>query len=559
MKPAFISQYDLLPKLRLYSGIILMLYAFTHLLNHAIGLIDLNTIESGRLIFVGFWRHPLMSWVVPTSIIVHFLLVLHKIFRKTTFKGLNRNEWGQIVLGLIIPLILVPHIIDTRVFRLYAGTDDNYSFYVGTYYPTYAIEWFFGILIMWGHGVIGLNFYLKQKPWFVRFLGIWRAIYISLPLFAFFGIVSIGKEIQHLKEDPSWFENVLKKSNPEGFDFVNAIDKIAIWFSIFYLLLLIVLFTVRSLLIKKNERKKSITINYLNGESVSVGKGTSLLEASLKARIPHAHVCGGRGRCSTCRVQVIEGIDNVSQPGDEEIDLLKKVNVGKNVRLACKTIPFGPCTVYPLLPTTITTSLAHVSDPERQGVDKEIAILFSDLRGFTALTEHKLPYDVVHLLNQYYQFMGQAIEANGGRVDKFIGDGIMALFGLDSDLKTGCAQALAAAKAMSQQLDMLNESLKNEIDSPLRLGIGIHCGSVIVGEMGYRNVTSNTAIGDVVNTASRLESESKTVGCELVVSEQVALNADANLSAFPTHELQVRGRSQPLRVYSLKKVSEWAG
>ena len=554
MKQSLISKYNLLQKLRLYSGIVLMFYAFTHLLNHAFGIVHLGFLEQQRLIFVDFWRHPLMSWVVPTSLLVHAALAVYKMYWKSTFKGLSRNEWLQIVLGLIVPLLLIPHVMETRISRLIFDTDDNYSIYLGTYFPEYLIEWVIAILVIWSHGVIGLKLYLKQKPWFPRWRGLFQFVSISLPIFAVMGIVSAGKEILSLKQDPAWFEKIQQQSNPTGSGWE---DMQFVYANLVYLLLILIVFVGRKFRLKGADEKRSITVNYLNGESVAVSNGTSLLEASLKARIPHAHVCGGRGRCSTCRVQVIEGFDNISPPGEEELVLLRRVNVDKNVRLACKTIPHGPCTIYPLLTADTTTFFAHKAHPEKLGVDKEIAILFSDIRGFTALTEHKLPYDVVHVLNQYYQFMGQAIEANGGKVDKFIGDGIMALFGLESGLKTGCAQALAATKAMSEQLVLLNESLKNELDKPLVLGIGIHCGSAIVGEMGYRSVTNFTAIGDVVNTASRLENECKEIGCELVVSDQVVRNAEVDPSAFSPHKLKVRGRSQPLLVYSLERVLDW--
>ena len=557
MKQSLFSKYDVLQKLRLYSGIALMVYAFTHLLNHSVGIFDVTKMEQGRLIFLGFWRHPLLSWVVPASILVHLGTVIHKLFWRNTFKGLSRNEWVQIILGLMIPVILLPHIIETYICNLFFEIDDNYSFYLSTYYPAYLIEWFFAILIIWSHGVLGMKLYLQQKRWFVQWKEVLRGVAIGLPIFAFLGIVSAGKEIMRLRQDPEWLERVIERSNPTGFDWSGYVDYYTILSTLGYLALLGIIFGGRYIRIKGREREKNIEIKYLNGRKVAVREGTSLLEASLKAQIPHAHACGGRGRCSTCRVHVIEGLENISPPGDDELELLRTVNVGKDVRLACKSFVKGDCTIYPLLAATVNSNFTNHLHPERKGVDKKIAILFSDLRGFTSMTENKLPYDVVHVLNQYYQFMGQAIEANGGKVDKFIGDGIMALFGLESDLKTGCAQALEAAKAMSLQLVRLNESLKSELKDPLKMGMGIHCGSVIVGEMGYRNVSSLTAIGDVVNTTSRLEGESKAFGCELVVSDDVAQQAGADLSAFPNHQLQVRGRKQPLLVYCLERASDW--
>jgi adenylate cyclase len=179
-------------------------------------------------------------------------------------------------------------------------------------------------------------------------------------------------------------------------------------------------------------------------------------------------------------------------------------------------------------------------------VEREIAILFANLRGFTQLSEHKLPYDVVFILNRYFAEMGAAVESAGGKVDKFMGDGVMALFGLDCGPELACRQALAAARDMSARLEGLNATLAADLNEPLRIGIGIHCGHAIVGEMGYGGTIGVTAIGDAVNTASRLESLCKTYACELVVSQEAADRAGVDFSAYPLHTLEIRGRQSPL-------------
>jgi len=147
-----------------------------------------------------------------------------------------------------------------------------------------------------------------------------------------------------------------------------------------------------------------------------------------------------------------------------------------------------------------------------------------------------------------YGRMGHAVEAAGGRIDKFIGDGVMALFGLDSGVEAGCREALAAAKGMAERMQSLNRALVHDISEPLRIGIGIHTGPAIVGEMGYGTAISITAVGDSVNTASRIESLTKTFTCELVVSEAVVLRAGIDLSAAPRHEIEIRGRVERLVV-----------
>jgi adenylate cyclase len=303
-------------------------------------------------------------------------------------------------------------------------------------------------------------------------------------------------------------------------------------------------------------RRGLVRIGYPDGRFVEVMPGTSVLEASRLAGIPHAHVCGGRGRCSTCRVRVRGEACNIDPPGEEELRVLRRIGATPNIRLACQLRPRGAVEVTPLLPP-----FAHAADGRRrvdfaQGSEREIAILFADIRGFTGLAEGRLPYDVVFVLNRYFSAMGRAVEAAGGHVDKFIGDGVMALFGIESGTQAACRGALAAARLMSDQLAELNNSLQDELDQPLRIGIGIHVGPTIVGEMGYGSAVAITAIGDAVNTASRLESLTKTYDCELVVSDETVVHAGLDLSAFPRHEIEIRGRREVLAVRTLARAAE---
>jgi adenylate cyclase len=219
------------------------------------------------------------------------------------------------------------------------------------------------------------------------------------------------------------------------------------------------------------------------------------------------------------------------------------------VRLACQLRPTHDLDVYPLLPPRggLPADLRHAA--YTGGAEQELAVLFSDMRAFTRLAEQRLPYDVVFLLNQYTAAMGEAIERAGGLANQFVGDGIMALFGLEQGAAQGCRAALASALEMARALERLNATLHHDLKEPIAIGIGIHMGPVIVGEMGYGRARYLTAIGDVVNTASRLETLTKDYRCQLVVSEEVAATAGVDLSGFPSDEVHVRGRTRPLRIH----------
>jgi adenylate cyclase len=225
------------------------------------------------------------------------------------------------------------------------------------------------------------------------------------------------------------------------------------------------------------------------------------------------------------------------------------------VRLACQTVARVDAEIVPLLPPTAAPSHALGRTSHHQGEEREIAVLFADLRGFTSFAEKKLPYDVVFILNRYFAAMGSAVEEAGGYVDKFIGDGVMALFGVDRTGSEGCRDALAAARNMAVRLQSLNDELGSDLETPLRIGIGIHAGPVVVGELGHGRTVSVTAIGDAVNTASRLETLTKELGAQLVVSEVVRDHAGVAFPDYPRQEIEVRGREERLTIHIVADAS----
>jgi adenylate cyclase len=404
------------------------------------------------------------------------------------------------------------------------------------------------VALVWLHGCIGLHRWLRLKPWYRRLHAPALVLALLLPVLAVLGTVSGGRDYaQREAADPAWAEALAREqrwpSAEVGERLVHApARRIVEGFQWFVLLI----FAARGLrwLV---ERRRNIRLTYPGGRVVSVPRGLSVLEASRARGIPHASVCGGRGRCSTCRVRVGKGV-GLPPPTAEEQRVLARIKAPPDVRLACQLRPSGDLTVTPLMPANADLRAVLSEMDPRSGVEREVAVLFADLRAFTRFSEGRLPYDTVFVLNRYFAAMGMAIERAGGRVDKFIGDGIMALFGLERGPERAARAALAAARHMAEALDRLNRELAAELDEPLRMGIGLHLGHAIVGEMGYGRTVALTAIGDTVNVASRLEALTKELGCQLVVSEQLALRAGAGLEGFALHETDVRGRSGQLAV-----------
>jgi adenylate cyclase len=409
------------------------------------------------------------------------------------------------------------------------------------------------IFVVWIHACIGLHFAWRLRPWYRTWLPALYAVALLLPAAAFGGAAIALRDFAELAQQQGFLRDLFEQLNaPNGHD-ASMLYMMADSLLAASLLLLAGAFAARPVRDLWERRAGVVHLVYSDHQRVDQPAGLSILEMSRIAGIPHASVCGGRGRCSTCRVR-IGGPDRAKlpPPSEGEQKVLKRVGAPENVRLACQLRPPpGRYRVTPLLPPTSGPVEAYRRQPQAHGGERYVAILFADIRGFTSISEGRLPYDVVFLLNRYFRATGQAVQAAGGRLDKFIGDGVMAIFGLDREPEVACRQALDAARRMGVALDDLNEALSGDLDQPLRIGIGLHAGPAIVGEMGYDRAATLTAIGDTVNTASRLETLTKDFKVQLVVSQELLDRAGIDLAAAPQHEVDIRGRQGKLAVRAI--------
>jgi adenylate cyclase len=533
----------------------MLAYVAMHLFNHAIGLVSLTAMEKVLAFVLAVWSNPPAQFLLYGSFVVHYALALQALWQRRSLR-LSGGELLQIVLGFSIPILLARHVVGTRIANDYFATDTLYYRYLLWAYfvhsPDRGVMQLVTLVVAWGHAMLGLHFWLRVRPWYERMQAPAMMIAVLVPLLAILGAVEAGRQIVALvAADPDWTHRAfagMKLPSPAAAQTLSRIGDWLVWS--FYAMVTAALLARLGRMVWRR-RHGLVRIGYPDGRFIDVTPGTTVLEASRLAAIPHAHVCGGRGRCSTCRIRVRGAPGAADPPGPVEARILRRIGATGNVRLACQLRPKATVEVTPLLPP-----FAYAMDGQRrvdiaQGSEREIAILFADIRGFTALSEGRLPYDVVFILNRYFAAVGRAVETAGGRVDKFLGDGVMALFGIENGPAAGCRAALSAAREISERLAELNVSLHPEIDRPLRIGIGIHCGPTIIGEMGYGSAAALTAIGDAVNTASRLEELTKEYGCELVVSEEVVRRAGFDLSAVPRQEIEVRGKREALVVRTL--------
>lgn len=549
---------NLISRIRLYAGLVLFAFVATHLMNHALGIISVHAMDLGREAFLFVWRSWVGTALLYGALIAHTVSVVITAYRRRTWRGLSRADMLQYPSGIAIPPLVVFHVLANRGLHEIYGLDDTYSWVLMALWhldPLTGLQQAILAIIAWTHACLGLHMWLRLKSFYRPCVPALYTASLLLLVLSLVGFVNGGQEVSARTEDPIWMAAYLSRTAlpmEAGAWVHNTRD--AAWTGM--IIFVAVFGAFRGMHHLWDRRQGRVTIHYPEDKRISVEPGVSVLEASRRAGIPHASICGGRGRCSTCRIKIVDGRDGLPGMEPSEYRVLRRIGAPEGVRLACQLKPPHSIGVIPLLPQPTPMREAFQDPGYAQGAERRIAVLFADLRAFTRFAETKLPYDVVFVMNQYCRYMGEAVEQNGGRLDKFIGDGVMALFGIDSDAETGARQALATARSMSLALDHMNEALKSDLEQPMKLGIGVHVGDVIIGEMGYRNVVSFTAIGDPVNTTARLEKANKDFGSQLAFSVLTAETAGLDMSATEQSEIHIPGRDRPVQAYFLASGQE---
>ena len=529
-------------QLRLWSGLVLFAFATTHLLNHALGLISLEAMQAGQDLRLFITRSLIGTSVLCLAALVHVGLGIAHFVRLQTWRIGTRGV-VQLLFGLMIPILLIRHVLGTRGAHEWFGVTDSYTYALWAMWPGEGVRLALLIALVWIHGCIGLHMWLSPKPWYRRNLWAMNALAVLIPSLAYAGYVSAGRILQLRGGVSSPFNAAQYAEMQQNF----------LLGSYSYFAILAAAVGGWTLLQMGNKMGARVRVRYTFGPAISAARGLSVLEISQMNRIPHAAVCGGRARCSTCRVRVLEGLDQLPPASVTEQQVLRRVGAPANVRLACQLRPTADLTISTLLPANLETGQSGDFDKYHWGVESEVTLLFCDLRGFTKMSEGRLSFDVVFLLNQFLGRMAETIEDSGGFVDKFMGDGIMAIFGMETTPAEGARRAIAAARAMGGVLDSLNQSLHEELRVPLSMGIGIHSGPAILGRIGAAHRTETvarlTALGETVNIASRLEQKTKDLSVQVAVSAYaLALSGlEATEKTLP-QTVDIRGLSQPLDI-----------
>jgi adenylate cyclase len=517
-----LARGDWLQRARLTSGLILFTFALTHFLNHAVGLVDLETmheIQAYRWMVTRSWPGTI---ILLTAICTHVGLGLYKLANRSTLR-LPPWEMSQLTLGLLIPFLLFPHVVNTRIAHVFFGVEDNYLYELVRLWPASAILQSTLLVMVWTHGCIGIHFWLRLYSPYRALQPVLLFIAIAIPLAALGGFMVSGRAVADLVKAPEMMDQVKALTHWPN-DPGN--DALANYRSLVRLVFFGILVLISGYLAWRYLRRLAapkITIRYLGGPTVRTPRGPTLLEVSRINRIPHAAICGGRARCSTCRVRIDDTQVLLPPPQAHEAVTLNSIQAADNVRLACQLRPTGSLTVTRLLrPRTTGPGAAEVEESDSGGVQKHVAVLFLNLRDFTKISRRKLPYDTVFILNSLFAAVGDAITAQGGRVDHFADEGMFGVFGQKEGPEIGCRQALRAARAIDLALDHVNAVCASEIGEPMRVGMGLHVGSLLIGRIGYGEAVNLTSIGPAMKTAVWLDRIAKDQAVQIVASWELA-------------------------------------
>ena len=525
-------------RLRLATGLVIATFVVGHFLNHALGVVSIDAMDRMRETLAAVWRSWPGTVLLYGSLLTHFALALASLYRRTTLR-MPLWEAAQLVLGLCILPFLIGHIVGTRLTWMLLDEPVGYERIITLLWSSEigAPRQTLLLLIVWGHLCFGIHYWLRVQAWYATWQPLALALAILVPTLSLTGFAAAGYGIGLA---PPPIGQLSDSQRGQAASWRNGLE-LAFW-SLVGLTLLARM--IRSRL------GGTYQLKLPSGRVITAPIGRSVLEALRDEGIPHAAVCGGRARCTTCRVRVGEGLAALPPPKVVEMQALLRIEAPPNVRLACQARPRQNVSVTPLLPAG--AGVTEARQPGRgQSRERPIVAMFVDLRDSTKLAEDRLPYDVVFVMNQFFAEMYEALRASRGYYAQFRGDGLLALYGLQSDLPTACRESLAGAAEMARRMDKLNRDLAADLPAPLRIGIGIHCGLAIVGTMGPPDAPIYSAIGDNINIAARLEGMTKAYGCTLVVSAETLAHAETDPRDAVLHHVRVRGREARLDVYAV--------
>ncbi|MBV8465988.1 MAG: adenylate/guanylate cyclase domain-containing protein, partial [Burkholderiales bacterium] len=291
----------ILGQTRLITGLVMLSYVLCHFTNHALGLVSVAAMNAMLRVNTSFWMGPVGRPLLYSALGIHFCMALHALFRRRSLR-MSPPELAQLMLGLSLPFLAAQHVSNTRIGNWAFGANLDFSWELYSYWTVSKLGGLVQEILMlsvWTHAMIGLHFRLKLKPWFARVRFPLFALAILWPTLAMLGYIEGGREVGHLAQMPGWLDMVRaarQVPSQAQQQWLFAVRD-GIWIGVACLIGTVLL--ARWLRWRANMRRGVVQLTYPGNRVVNIPLSTSVLEASRMTGIPHASICGGRGRCST--------------------------------------------------------------------------------------------------------------------------------------------------------------------------------------------------------------------------------------------------------------------
>ncbi len=498
--------------LRLASGLVLFTYIAIHLLNHALGLVSVALADRGLELALRVWHSAPGTLLLYGAAAVHVVLALQAIYQRRTLRMAPLDAL-RIALGLAIPTLLIGHVVGTRVAYETYEVSPEYARVVWALWMANGEGRQLAMLVPgWLHGCLGIYFAFGRRRLFqqLRF-GLFAAA-LLVPVLGGLGFLAMGKELA---------ANLAAHANLDSLIAVDATASLALarmreTVLAVYFSSIAAVFAAREVrAIIERRRKALVTIAYPQ-RVVEVPRGWTVLEASRSHLIPHLSMCGGRARCSTCRVRISAGADRCPPPEAAERATLARIDAPSDVRLACQLRPTGNIGVIPLL---MPGKLVRAPARAQATIERDVALLLVTWSNFDASLNGRLPQDIVFVTKTFAESVAGALHAaHCDEVDS-VGTDVLGVFGLSDPIAPACRTVLTAAEGVDQALAHLRRQFAADFGLAAQFTYYLHAGHAAIGHVGTQEPRRLVLAGEAKDTLEVLRARAGDVSS--VISARV--------------------------------------
>jgi adenylate cyclase len=478
--------------LRLYSGLVLFTYIALHLTNHALGLVSIAFAERGLRVAMSVWQSVPGTLLLYGAAGVHVVLALLSIYERRTLR-MPPLELLRIVLGLGIPTLLIGHAVTTRIAWEQYAVSSDYHHVVWSLWTSNGQGRQLALLVPgWLHGCLGVYFAFGRRRWYRQLRYVLFAAALLLPVLGGLGFLAMGKELSADAANRIALDVGAGLHAQAG----AALAHLREMALAIYVGAIALVFAAREIRAIVERRTDALVAIAYPRQTVRVPRGWTVLEASRSHHIPHLSMCGGRARCSTCRISITSGANHCPPPEPAERSTLRRIGAPPDVRLACQLCPTGDIAIVPLL----SADARVIGAGRQETIERRVALIAVTWHDRAAFAQGRLPQDVVFMSRLFAETVGADLRAAGADAVDVAGDGVLCVFGLSTALMPAARKALVAVESLQRVLDHLETRCNGDFNADARLSVCVHVGHAAVGYMGAQDARRPVVAGEAMQS-----------------------------------------------------------